>query len=502
MDSKVLIKTFFVVLLALLAVFAAVALMNGDMLKRRFFSSEEKEAPVRENVKTLERETEFGLQLGDQLRAFESDPGFFDKELNSAELLLSESGRQRIDLILTSVEKDIRIQIVDAVGKPVKGSSFFVTLLRSGDTEPIGQYKDLDKDGVIYVADLNPGSYQAYLSPMEEYEVPEVPGTIQVKARVEYSPITDIALLIRSEDEIDAEIEDTEQREPEEQEAAAPSEVEFPGGRGIDVSKYQKDIDWERVRASGITFAILRCGYRGSKTGCLVEDPYFRTNLKGAKEAGVELGLYFFTQAVNDVEAVEEASMALALLGEEKLSYPIYIDTEGAGGNGRADGLDARVRTDVCKAFCKTVEAAGYRAGIYASRNWWNNNLNRQELEDYETWLAEYTDEPKYDGYFSMWQYTSKGRVDGITGNVDMDLALERRAERDEVTQEGDVTAEGNVTEEEEVTGDDVVTPTGAVTAEDTVTPSGGAAPTEPAAETPPAPEQLPAGGQDLEGAI
>ena len=119
--------------------------------------------------------------------------------------------------------------------------------------------------------------------------------------------------------------------------------------------------------------------------------------------------------------------MALALLGGADLTYPIYIDTEGAGGNGRADGLDVLTRTRVCKAFCSTIEAAGYRAGIYASRNWWQHNLDSGELEDYETWLAEYTDEPKYDGYFFLWQYTSKGRVDGIIGNVDLNLALERR---------------------------------------------------------------------------
>ena len=173
-------------------------------------------------------------------------------------------------------------------------------------------------------------------------------------------------------------------------------------------------------------FAIIRCGYRGSKTGCLVEDPYFERNLSGAKAAGVNVGLYFFTQAISEVEAVEEASMALALCDGLELEYPIYIDTEGAGGNGRADGLETEPRTNVCRAFCATVENAGYRAGVYASRNWWKNNLRAEELDGYEAWLAEYRDIPLYDGYYSLWQYTSKGSVNGIEGRVDLNLGFER----------------------------------------------------------------------------
>ncbi len=433
MDSKVRLRTIAVVLIAFLAVLPVVAFANADMLRRRLFPEEEKqETEAGQETSGLGLETPFGIQVGDKLSAFESDPLFFDQSVGNGITLPNVPDHENLSLVLTSIEKDIRVQIVDILGKPVEGHAFFVTLLREGDAEPVGQYKDLDRDGVIYAADLLPGIYHAFLSPMEDYIVPKDPAVIRVKAKVEYTPIADIALLIRSEDEIEAAAEDTEMKEPEQEQASEPSSAAFPGGRGIDVSKYQKDIDWERVSASGINFAILRCGYRGSKTGCLVEDPFFEANLHGAREAGLRLGLYFFTQAVNEVEAVEEASMVLALLGGEALDYPIYIDTEGAGGNGRADTLDPKDRTAVCSAFCRTIEAAGYRAGIYASRNWWQHNLIRDELEDYETWLAEYTDEPKYDGSFSLWQYTSKGRVDGIIGNVDMNLALEHLNEEDE----------------------------------------------------------------------
>ena len=430
MEKKVRVKTVAATLIIILGILTVVAFSNAELLKRRIdriINGESSVEQAKEEASAVYGvvETPFGTRIGNHLNAFESDATFFDASLTAAEQLLMESGRNTLSLILTSVERDMRIQIVDAVGKPVQGYSFFVTLVRNGDPEPAGQYKDLDRDGVIYVADLNPGDYEAWLSPMEDYETPETATRIRVKAKVEYTPISDIALLIRSEEEIDPLLEDTETKEPEEEGGTAPDAGAFPGGRGIDVSKYQKEIDWEKVKASGISFAILRCGYRGSKTGCLVEDPFFERNLKAAKEAGIELGLYFFTQAVNEVEAVEEASMVLALLGDAELTYPIYIDTEGAGGGGRADVLDPDTRTAVCRAFCKTIEAAGHRAGIYASRNWWNNNLKSQELSDYETWLAEYTDEPKYEGHFSLWQYTSRGKVDGITGNVDLDLALE-----------------------------------------------------------------------------
>ena len=110
---------------------------------------------------------------------------------------------------------------------------------------------------------------------------------------------------------------------------------------------------------------------------------------------------------------------------EHKIEFPVFIDTEGAGGNGRADGLDRETRTLVCEAFCRTIENAGYEAGIYASRHWYNNNLDMDKLEDYFIWLAEYREAPLYQGYYHMWQYTSKGKIDGIEGNVDLNIAYQ-----------------------------------------------------------------------------
>lgn len=196
------------------------------------------------------------------------------------------------------------------------------------------------------------------------------------------------------------------------------------GNKGIDVSKYQGNIDWGAVAASGINFAIIRVGYRGSSTGVLVEDPYFKRNIAGATNAGIKVGVYFFTQAVTEAEAVEEASMAMSLVAKTgcRLTYPIFIDTESAS-NGRANGLSRSARTAIVKAFCQTVQNGGYKAGVYASKSWFNNNLQVSSLNSYCIWVAQYNSSCTYTGKHDMWQHTSKGSVSGIKGNVDMNIS-------------------------------------------------------------------------------
>lgn len=365
-----------------------------------------------------EEETRGDGQIGEDLSAFLKDEFFFDEEKNP--LLEAAEQAVRLSLVVTSVEKDLRIQIVDVTGEPVEGQSFYVKL------DGMGEYKDLDKDGVIYIGGLAAGEYYVELMPVSGYRVPENETKVRVKDKVEYVAIDDISLLIRTEADIDAQAEDTAVEEArEDADKTEIKKLQQLTGRtrqGIDVSKWQGDIDWDKVQEAGIEFAIIRAGYRGSVTGSLVEDPYFVTNMKGASASGVPVGVYFFTQAVNEVEAVEEASAVLQLVKEYKLEYPIFIDTEGAGGNGRADGLDVETRTLVCEAFCRTIANAGYEAGVYGSRNWYNNRLYADKLDKYFIWLAEYRSIPLYQGYYQMWQYTSKGKVNGIEGNVDLDI--------------------------------------------------------------------------------
>lgn len=190
--------------------------------------------------------------------------------------------------------------------------------------------------------------------------------------------------------------------------------------KGIDVSKWQAEIDWEAVAGAGIDFAIIRVGYRGSSAGVLVEDPYFKANIDGATKAGIKVGVYFFTQAITEAEAVEEASMALELVKGYHLDYPIFIDTEWSGG--RADNLSKSLRTKIIKAFCKTIQNAGYKAGIYASKSWYMDKLNADELNAYTIWVAQYNTECNYTGKYDMWQYTDKGSIPGISGNVDLNI--------------------------------------------------------------------------------
>ena len=358
-------------------------------------------------------------QIGNDLSAFLKDNTFFDPEVNPI-LEAAKDAASRLSLVVTSVEKDLRIQIVNIDGEPVRNESFYVEL------EGLGEYKDLDKDGIIYIGNLASGDYYVELKPIEGYKVPNNPTRVHVKDKVAYVAIEDISLLIKTEEDIDAEAEDTaETAALEDADRTEVKNLQSTSGRsraGIDVSKWNGDIDWDKVRNAGVEFAIIRAGYRGSVTGSLVEDPRFTENMKGASASGIPVGVYFFTQAVNEVEAVEEASAVIRLVREYNLEFPIFIDTEGAGGNGRADGLDPETRTLVCEAFCRTVENAGYRAGVYASRNWYNNNLYTDKLDKYFIWLAEYRSIPLYQGYYQMWQHTSKGQIDGISGNVDMNI--------------------------------------------------------------------------------
>ncbi|MBR1701053.1 MAG: Ig-like domain-containing protein [Lachnospiraceae bacterium] len=198
------------------------------------------------------------------------------------------------------------------------------------------------------------------------------------------------------------------------------------GTMGIDVSKHNASIDWNAVKNSGVSYVIIRCGYRGYTQGSLVIDSKFEQNIKGATSAGLKVGVYFFSQAVDEVEAVQEASFVLDAVKGYKITYPIFLDVEysGASGNkGRADGLDKSTRTAVCKAFCATVQSGGYSAGIYANKNWLEEKLDPGQLGSYKIWLAQYAASPTYAGRYDMWQYKATGRVSGITGNVDMDIS-------------------------------------------------------------------------------
>ena len=424
MDSKVKQTAILFMTVMVLMILGVVLYSNWDVVEKKYFSEEASVQAVLAEEGSSQEEDGTGInrvsgQVGDDLTGFMEDEAFFNSK-SSLDKYKNANAANKLSIIVTSVEQDLRVQVVNNDSEPVTGKSFYITVKDNGE------YKDLDQDGVVYIADLKPGDYYVSLNKISGYQVPDNPTKVRVKDKVEYVAINDISLLIKTEEEIDAELEDTAVNGAKED----ADETEHTGIRkdgnakfGIDVSKWNKEIDWDKVKKAGVQFAIIRVGYRGSSTGALVEDPYFEKNIRGAIASDIPVGVYFFTQAINEVEAVEEASMVIKLCQDFNLDYPVFIDTESAGGNGRADNLDAETRTLVCDAFCNTLKNAGYDAGVYASRNWLNVNLISDKLEKHIIWLAEYRETPLYQGYYQMWQYSSNGSIDGIEGRVDINLS-------------------------------------------------------------------------------
>ncbi len=193
--------------------------------------------------------------------------------------------------------------------------------------------------------------------------------------------------------------------------------------RGIDVSKFQGDIDWQQVKDAGVEFVILRLGIRGYGTGEMKMDDRFYENYRGATEAGIKVGVYFFSAAINEEEAVEEADYVLSALRDCVIEMPVVFDTEPIFYDvARTDDLTPNQLTDITQAFCERIKASGYEPMIYANSKRFTTVLHLEELEEYDKWLADYRNAPDYPYAFKMWQFTEKGTVPGISGNVDIDL--------------------------------------------------------------------------------
>ena len=193
---------------------------------------------------------------------------------------------------------------------------------------------------------------------------------------------------------------------------------------GVDVSAYQGDIDWQQVKASGIDFAIIRLGYRGYESGKLVEDAYARKNLEGAAAAGLKVGAYFFSQALNIKEVDEELEFMLEILGEQYLAMPLVLDWEIPTANARSARMDKETLTQLQLHFCKSVSDLGYKPMIYFNWHQSENLYDLHAMEEYPFWLALYQDRMTYPWDIEMWQYTSSGKVPGIPGQVDINVYM------------------------------------------------------------------------------
>lgn len=199
---------------------------------------------------------------------------------------------------------------------------------------------------------------------------------------------------------------------------------------GIDVSTYQKNIDWQQVKDSGVDFAIIRAGYRTRVGGEIHIDDKFQSNIKNATSVGMDVGVYFFSQAISKREAREEARFAVNAVKGYDLSYPIVFDMEYVDGEDRIKVLTNEEKTDIAIAFCREVKRYGYKPMIYGNTNWLTGEVFLEDFDDYDLWLADYSENPEFIYKFKMWQYTHLGRVNGIKGNVDLNvLFIEKEKE-------------------------------------------------------------------------
>ena len=215
--------------------------------------------------------------------------------------------------------------------------------------------------------------------------------------------------------------------------------------KGIDVSVHQGIIDWAKVKADGVQFAILRCGY-GSDIK-YQDDGQFARNASECERLGIPYGVYLYSYANSIDKANSEADHVLRLIKGCKLDYPVFYDLEDANTTGKCSKA---LIADMAEVFCTKIERAGYKVGIYANLNWFNNILTDKIFDLWDKWIAQYNKECTYKGKYTMWQYTSSGKVNGINGNVDMNYCYvdyvsgktEQKAEQKPVKKSNEVIAQ------------------------------------------------------------
>ena len=194
---------------------------------------------------------------------------------------------------------------------------------------------------------------------------------------------------------------------------------------GIDVSEYQGEIDWEQVKQAGIDFAFIRVGYRTYGDGIITYDSAFQRNIEGAQEAGIKVGAYFYSQATNADEAVEEADAVIDALAEYDITYPVVYDWELVyHDNARTDDVSVEALADCCVSFCERVKDSGYTPMIYQNTGTATHKLDLPRIKDYDFWLAEYGDQPSYYYDFKIWQYSNTGSIPGVEGEVDLNICF------------------------------------------------------------------------------
>lgn len=194
---------------------------------------------------------------------------------------------------------------------------------------------------------------------------------------------------------------------------------------GADISKYQDYIDFVKLKKAGVTFVMIRVGARGYGTGQLVQDEYFTDNIKRATDAGLQVGVYFSSQAVTIEEAMEEAQMVIDAVGDYKLTYPVAFDMEFADNDtARIETLSKAEKTEIARTFLEAVEAEGFMGMIYGDKEWLIKEIDMSKLTAYDVWLSQLEDVPDYPYRFTMWQYTRSAGIDGIAGYANLNISF------------------------------------------------------------------------------
>ena len=194
---------------------------------------------------------------------------------------------------------------------------------------------------------------------------------------------------------------------------------------GVDISKYQGQVDFYQLKDAGIDYVMLRVGARGYSSGKIIMDEYFTDNIKRATEAGLDIGVYFYSQAMTEAEAIEEANVVIQSLAGYTLQYPVAFDMEYVENDtARVEALSRADKTKITKAFLDTIQGAGYRAMIYGNKEWLIKRIDLSQLKDYEVWLSQQKDVPDYPYKFSMWQYTTSAEIHGIDGYANLNICF------------------------------------------------------------------------------
>lgn len=192
---------------------------------------------------------------------------------------------------------------------------------------------------------------------------------------------------------------------------------------GIDVSEHQGTIDWKKVKNAGIQFAMIRIGFSGEKDGTITEDSCFEQNLKNAKAAGLDVGVYFYSNAVSTDEAVAEAKFIIEKIRRRGVRYPVCFDME-VEQNSRDSALTSKQRTEISTAFCQVISQNGHKPILYGNPTYFSSNVDLSYLTEYDLWLAHYVNISSFPYKFMMWQYSSTGKLPGISTSCDMDIAF------------------------------------------------------------------------------